>query len=102
MKLHELQTVDDDIPFDIEVALRSFANGRTLYIRDDFFGDDLLGVRHVTKTGDGFSFNVSDAGWNGYRDIVYDREHIELLKQSENEEGKLVLTYTPDNQPEDD
>jgi hypothetical protein len=96
MKLHELQTVDDDLPFDVEVALRAFANGRTLYLADDFFSDQSLKVRHVTRTGDGFTFNVSDSSSShGYRDLVYGAEHVDLLKLSENELGVLVLTYTP-------
>lgn len=91
----EMQTVDDDLPFDFEIALRTLQKGeRQLYLRDTMFEHSLKLISQITIQGDNnFVFRLTDPSYHyGQRDITYTRNNLKHMHLEE-EDGKLVLVY---------
>ena len=97
MKLHEIKTADEKLPFDLEVALTLLHKGDELFMRDPSLGNTLKRVREARFLNNGdIAFNLKDPDASlGERIVVYPKHWLGWLRLHD-QDGKHVLVYSED------
>lgn len=95
MKLHEIAMKDDDMPFEIEMALIQFNKGESLFILDNWISDEPRKVVKVTTKQNGdVEVEVIDPTYQqaATRKLVYGQDTLKNFILNKTQSG-FVLVY---------
>lgn len=98
MKLSEIKTVDEVLPFDVEVALVAFKNGKSVNLADPKFGPSRksLSTADLSASGDLVLWvNDPDAAHNP-RNITYPESTLHAFRLEKEGMDELTLFFDED------